>query len=366
MSARTDDSLLFVVEWYDPLPQIKKQYLLKYFPDQNMVEMVDVKSKKIFLRKCFCPETLTKEDFYIGSKILLYSRELDIVDYGDLRTKDKLAYQIQTTILLLPSNSYSYWGRILDELLNTSQSKLTIINMRSFLFSNNSSISKILSLVDRDPSRERDMITSLSENIVLGMLINGENAFDVVSTILVKFQSQIDSNISYLMSMNGLQTSSLQNYLFSSDSLSLFPTTVTMDNSTCVVIKPHAVKSRIYGSILQHVIDQGYEISAIRSIQFDKTQAEEFLEVYKGVIPEYTDHTIQLSSGISIALEVRAQNAVETFRVSAGPWDVDMAKDLRPDTIRAKYGKDRILNAIHCTDLPEDAELECEYCFKLL
>jgi nucleoside-diphosphate kinase len=84
------------------------------------------------------------------------------------------------------------------------------------------------------------------------------------------------------------------------------------------------------------------------------------------VIPEYTDHTIQLSSGLSIALEIRAQNAVETFRQTAGPWDVDMAKELRPDTIRALYGMNRILNAIHCTDLPEDAELECEYCFKLL
>ena len=33
-----------------------------------------------------------------------------------------------------------------------------------------------------------------------------------------------------------------------------------------------------------------------------------------------------LTIGTSIALEVRAQEAVQTFRETAGPWDIDMAK----------------------------------------
>ena len=52
--------------------------------------------------------------------------------------------------------------------------------------------------------------------------------------------------------------------------------------------------------------------------------------------------------------------------MTAGPWDVEMAKELRPDSLRARFGEDRIRNAVHCTDLPEDAQLECEYCFQLL
>lgn len=70
--------------------------------------------------------------------------------------------------------------------------------------------------------------------------------------------------------------------------------------------------------------------------------------------------------GVSVALEVRAQNAVETFRQSVGPWDVEMARELRPTTIRGKYGVDRVKNAVHCTDLPQDGQSECEYCFKLM
>ena len=37
-------------------------------------------------------------------------------------------------------------------------------------------------------------------------------------------------------------------------------------------------------------------------------------------------HTYILTAGTSIALEIRAQEAVQTFRETAGPWDVDMAK----------------------------------------
>lgn len=69
---------------------------------------------------------------------------------------------------------------------------------------------------------------------------------------------------------------------------------------------------------------------------------------------------------MAVALEVRAVDAVHTFRQTAGPWDVQMAKELRPGTIRAVHGVDLIRNAVHCTDLDSDGVSECEYCFKLL
>lgn len=44
MMARADDEVLgFVAEWYDPMPQITKQYLLRYWPGSHMVEMLDLK-----------------------------------------------------------------------------------------------------------------------------------------------------------------------------------------------------------------------------------------------------------------------------------------------------------------------------------
>ena len=37
MAARNDEAWLFVVEWYDPMPRLKKMYLLKYFVQQHQV-----------------------------------------------------------------------------------------------------------------------------------------------------------------------------------------------------------------------------------------------------------------------------------------------------------------------------------------
>lgn len=38
--------------------------------------------------------------------------------------------------------------------------------------------------------------------------------------------------------------------------------------------------------------------------------------------------------------------------------DPEVARLIKPNTIRAKFGIDRTRNAVHCTDLPEDGILE--------
>jgi nucleoside-diphosphate kinase len=352
MAARTDDSLLFVVEWFDPLPQLKKQYTLKYFPDQHMAEMVDVKSKKVFLKKSPCPESLTKEEFYVGGRILLYSRELDIVDYGDGKTRDRLSQQVQQTVVLFPPSSYTHWGKILDELLAQDCSLV----QAQTVFVSPALADKAMTVLDENPRQS----AVFRDGVSLTALFRGENIFSKVDKVVSRFLQQ--EGVQSFASRNGLQSSSLSALLFDPS----LGTTATLDSCTCCLIKPHAMKARLAGRILDEVIAQGYEVSALKTLHFDHIQAEEFLEVYKGVVPEYKDHVMQLCAGLLIALELRAQDAVETFRVTAGPWDVEMARELRPDTLRGKFGVDRIRNVVHCTDLAEDAELECEYVFKLV
>jgi nucleoside-diphosphate kinase len=74
----------------------------------------------------------------------------------------------------------------------------------------------------------------------------------------------------------------------------------------------------------------------------------------------------ELISGMCVALEIRAQNAPQVFREFCGPTDPEIARTLRPKTLRALFGVDKIRNAIHCTDLPDDALLEVEYFFRIL
>ena len=57
---------------------------------------------------------------------------------------------------------------------------------------------------------------------------------------------------------------------------------------------------------------------------------------------------------------------VEAFRELCGPADVEIARHLRPGSLRAKYGRNRVQNCLHCTDLPEDGGLECKFFFDTL
>ena len=141
--------------------------------------------------------------------------------------------------------------------------------------------------------------------------------------------------------------------------------TALFTNCTCCVIKPHAVNAGQAGAIIDIILEEGFEISSMQMFHLDKPTAEEFLEIYQGVMPEFVPMVEQMTTGPCIVMEVRQENAVQSFRELCGPMDPEIAKNLRPNTIRAKFGIDRCSNAVHCTDLPEDGELECQYFFQI-
>ena len=65
-------------------------------------------------------------------------------------------------------------------------------------------------------------------------------------------------------------------------------------------------------------------------------------------------------AGTSVALEVCSMpgavvSAVEGLRLLCGPADPLLAAALRPGTLRALFGASKAQNAVHCTDLEEDA-----------
>lgn len=144
------------------------------------------------------------------------------------------------------------------------------------------------------------------------------------------------------------------------------PSTAIGNNCTCVIIKPHIIEEKRAGEVIDAILQEGFEISAMEMFTLTKPTAEEFFEIYKGVLPEFIGMIEHMTTGPCIVLEVRQENVIKTFRDLAGPLDPEIAKNLRPNTLRAKFGVDRARNAIHCTDLQTDGALESEYFFKLL
>ena len=69
----------------------------------------------------------------------------------------------------------------------------------------------------------------------------------------------------------------------------------------------------------------------------DAVNCLDFLEVYKGVLPEFNDIATEMSSGPILAMEIRQKDCVGQLRKLVGPHDPEIAQHLRPDTLRAKY-----------------------------
>jgi len=78
-----------------------------------------------------------------------------------------------------------------------------------------------------------------------------------------------------------------------------------MTNSSCCIIKPHILASLKTGQVIDYILSAGFEISALQMFYLDKATSEEFFEVYKGVLPEYSGLSAHLTTGPSIVLEVR-------------------------------------------------------------
>jgi nucleoside-diphosphate kinase len=133
------------------------------------------------------------------------------------------------------------------------------------------------------------------------------------------------------------------------------------------VIKPHAVAAGQVGAVLEALLTAGLEVSAIRTLLLSARDAGDYLEAYRDVVPEYSRWLAELASGPSVVLEVRSDgDVVGKLRELAGPYVPEVARELRPDSLRAKLGVDAVRNAVHVTDLSNDGPLESKFLFKVV
>jgi nucleoside-diphosphate kinase len=62
----------------------------------------------------------------------------------------------------------------------------------------------------------------------------------------------------------------------------------TMDASTCCIVKPHVLRAGNAGKLISEIQRSGFNISGLCSFHLKYEHAEEFYEIYKGVVQDYT------------------------------------------------------------------------------
>ncbi|CAF2710047.1 unnamed protein product [Rotaria sp. Silwood2] len=367
----TDERYCFTGEWYDPQASMTRTYQVLFYPSDNSIEMFDVKTRRTFLKRTKSEATKLAE-FFIGNTINIFSRSIKIVDFGDAFTARCVGKNQERTLAIIKPDAIRNLGDIISAIYENG---FTIARMRMIKLSQN----EVMYFYGEH--KAKDFFPRLVEFMTSGPIV----AIELVgSDAINRWRSMIgptDSLKAKEQSSYSLRarfgTDGTRNALHGSDSatsaqreISFFfgskygTNTACYNDTTCCLIKPHAVAEA--GQIINAILTAGFQISAIGTYSLDKVNAEEFLEVYKGVVHEYPKMVEELMSGACIILEVRCQNAQAVFRDFCGPADPEIARHIRPRTLRALYGKDKVKNAVHCTDLAEDATLEVEYFFRIL
>lgn len=79
------ETVSFKLEWFDELAAMPKPFKLIFWIEEGTIQIIDMKSQKLFLKKIRTEVTL--DHLFIGNKLQIYGREFKVVDYGDLSTK---------------------------------------------------------------------------------------------------------------------------------------------------------------------------------------------------------------------------------------------------------------------------------------
>jgi len=328
-----EDALEYVfhITWYDELGGVDRPYTLTLFIHPSglkltEVSIYDVSKKRMFLRKG--QYDLRLEDLFVNATVVVYARQFKVVRYGNELTKNAFESSRQVVSVLLPPSLTSEWGNLVAAV---ERGEFTLTNMKTTLEPQAGQVSLAVEFFGK-------LGTAQSEEEIRERLFRGVGVdCDKIKVSLGQLSSDMQS-------------------------------TATFDSCSLLVIKPHAVKDGVTGEILARILKANFEISAVARYSLTRQEAEDFLEVYKGVIDtsDFAANSLEFSSGPLIAMEVRAVNAVTELRKLVGPSDMEVAKELRKDTIRACFGKDNAKNAVHCTDLVEDGQLESAFFFDIL
>ncbi|KAK7056529.1 Nucleoside diphosphate kinase 7 [Halocaridina rubra] len=373
---------IFHAEWYDPVSATIKKFHLSFFPRDKSVEMYDLRAQRLFLKR-FQVEGIDERDFYLGNTIVILSRQLKITDYADAQTREHISYRRQRTFAMVKPDAVHRLGEIIDviqsrgfEISRMKMVQLTRTQAAIFYREHEGRpfFEPLLDYVTSGTVIAMELITSDAVKRwreTLGPTDAELARQEAPDSVRAKFGQNKQLNAAHGSDSDISATREIEFFFPSSkvNGITGPETTASFVNSTCCIVKPHAITAGQLGGIIQAITEEGFDIHALQMFRMDKIQAEEFFEVYKGIVGEYPGMVQQLISGPSVALEITSIHGSETpikFREFVGPSDPEVARELRPNSLRARFGDDKVKNAVHCSDLPDDGALEVEYFFKIL
>jgi nucleoside-diphosphate kinase len=128
---------------------------------------------------------------------------------------------------------------------------------------------------------------------------------------------------------------------------------------TLCIVKPDAVGNKHQAKILQRVIDEQFEIGALRMARLSRGEAEGFYAVHRER-PFFGELCDYMTSGPVVLAALRRKDGVAHWRKVIGATDPRKAE---AGTLRQLFGVDLTSNAVHGSDSAENGLRETAYFF---
>ncbi|CAB3383763.1 Hypothetical predicted protein [Cloeon dipterum] len=393
-------NLAFEADWFDEESGLNRTFKMIYFPESNMVQLFEPRTNKMFLKKSSVAG-LKPSDIYVGSEITILSRQFRLKAFADEYTRRVLDCQNERTFAMVQPDCVRQMlidpqGIVFAEIQKTN------LRIRAATLA---MMTEAQALEFYREHTGKPFLPALVQHVtsgpVLSLQLQGEGAVHTWRCMIGDTDpaeaepDTLRARFGKNKMLNGFHGSKNKEealreieFFFPEKNRHLAPPSAAwLSSCTCCIVKPQAFIDGKLGPIINSIHEAGFEISGLEVLRFDRVKAAEFHEVYNGVLYEYSDMVAQLQSGPCVALEITwpklkmpvvdhippsssgdggGKDVVLAFRTLVGPFDPELARKLRPHSLRAKFGKDKVLNAIHCTDLPEDGVLEVEYCFTVM
>lgn len=297
--------LAFVVEYFDKPAELVREFRLNHFRDGTL-ELLDHK-KRMFLKRVYYPK-VSREQLFTGSVINVFGKALQVVRPADEGTKLYVDAHTSSAAALVTIST-----RQLGAVVKSLQSAFTCLCS----------------------------VKTVEDAVYVKVFdATGTHAETRLAEALVDWPFQLVSTVSHL------------------------DNAAAQGPGTLCLVKPHVLADRKAGDLLDAIHGGGFDLAGAQTFSLDANMAHAFFAAYKGAWPAYEDTVNHFLDGPCLALKIR--DDVDAFREFCGPCDVQLARTLRPKSLRAVFGETLVKNAVHCTDMPEDAHLECHFFFRHL
>ena len=126
------------------------------------------------------------------------------------------------------------------------------------------------------------------------------------------------------------------------------------------MLKPDSVSKGNIGKILDKIIQDGFEIIAMKYTRLSTEDASKFYSIHSER-PFFGDLISYMTSGPIVAAVLKKENAVEDFRKLIGATN---PLEAEKGTIRYLFADSISENAIHGSDSDENAIIESNFHFE--